>query len=599
MTAAIQRMQAWAASRRFDWLTVYITGLASVYCAAYLRIKYLPGNSEYPMGWWGWWDQSWYLKSAAAFAVGNLDPAQHWYPFGYSLLAAPFVRLIPAHAFFFVNLGSFLLMAALLVILSRRLGLGSWGGVAAFLIGVVLPAGLFEQYVVPWNTTPVSALYVAVFLTYADCVLRGVSPGRFALVGALAAVVIAIRPTDGLPLVPVAVHLLSVVARSWAAGTVSRWNAIRALGSGIVAFGSIVSAYALLHVSIYGFKSSAYMAVAAQLGLDPPSVPFRFFVIFGDPRPFFGEGVGILERYPTVAIGLFGLIYTSVFWRRFVGIPAAVWLTFGLYLAFVDFLPSGLWRYNNIHYFSWTFPFLALLTFVAVAQILREGRVARALVALVVAVPLVILGLSAGEQPVQSIQVVSGNEVHLASSGKRSIAAVRLEGIEGSQNAIYFGDHVIDVDGARLKHIRDFRIVSANQSVYLIFNHPLMAELLRISLAPDLSVGGSLTAVFLQPRVSVRNLFVRRSGIGAALPRGRQISGNATLGDCPGEVAKVGIAPAKDSDFIRLAYRAVLGRDPDPVGFASGCEALQRGLVSRKQFIEGLVASPEFRARTQ
>jgi len=97
MTATIQRMQAWAASRCFDWLTVYNHWPRIGLLRCYLRIKYLPGNSEYPMGWWGMWDQSWYLKSAAAFAVGNLDPAQHWYPFGYSLLAAPFARLIPAH----------------------------------------------------------------------------------------------------------------------------------------------------------------------------------------------------------------------------------------------------------------------------------------------------------------------------------------------------------------------------------------------------------------------------------------------------------------------------------------------------------------------
>src|SRR5688572_14219211 len=37
------------------------------------------------------WDQGQYLKSAAAFARGELSADQHWYPTGYALLVAPFV----------------------------------------------------------------------------------------------------------------------------------------------------------------------------------------------------------------------------------------------------------------------------------------------------------------------------------------------------------------------------------------------------------------------------------------------------------------------------------------------------------------------------
>jgi len=49
--------------------------------------------------WQAWSDQSRYLQSAQAWATLNLDPALHHYPPGYSLLAAPFVYLMPALPF--------------------------------------------------------------------------------------------------------------------------------------------------------------------------------------------------------------------------------------------------------------------------------------------------------------------------------------------------------------------------------------------------------------------------------------------------------------------------------------------------------------------
>ena len=56
-----------------------------------------------------WFDQGMYLRSARAFAAGDLDPRLHWYPPLYSLLAAPFVGLLPSAPFFAVNLAGFAL----------------------------------------------------------------------------------------------------------------------------------------------------------------------------------------------------------------------------------------------------------------------------------------------------------------------------------------------------------------------------------------------------------------------------------------------------------------------------------------------------------
>jgi hypothetical protein len=188
--------------RTICWMSLTLAAVALIYCVAYLGILVLPGNSEYVLGWWGWWDQSRYLKSAAGLASGNLDPSQHWYPLGYPLLAMPFFRLVPYHAFFVVNLAAFVAMAGLMMWLGWQLRVGLLGGVLSFLIGVLLPGFLLQLYVEPWSTTPITAIYIGVFVLYLAILDRGVTVGRLALLAGLVTAVAAIRPVDVLPLLP-------------------------------------------------------------------------------------------------------------------------------------------------------------------------------------------------------------------------------------------------------------------------------------------------------------------------------------------------------------------------------------------------------------
>jgi SAM-dependent methyltransferase len=55
--------------------------------------------------------------------------------------------------------------------------------------------------------------------------------------------------------------------------------------------------------------------------------------------------------------------------------------------------------------------------------------------------------------------------------------------------------------------------------------------------------------------------------------------------------------PDLDSDADALvtgAYRAILGRPPEPEGLTSAVAALRRGAIGRFEFVRNLVASPEF-----
>lgn len=100
---------------------------AGLYGAAYLHHPRRPAGAGYDQGWWAaGWDQPRYLRAALAWASGTLDPAEHWYLPGYSLLAAPFVHVTPANPFLLPNLALLLASLWLTAALAARLVPRSW-----------------------------------------------------------------------------------------------------------------------------------------------------------------------------------------------------------------------------------------------------------------------------------------------------------------------------------------------------------------------------------------------------------------------------------------------------------------------------------------
>ena len=479
--------------------------LVIFFLARYLSMYELPGNSPYPLGWWGWWDQSQYLKSAAAFSVGNLDPSQHWYPLGYPLLGAVLFKIAPTHAFFFINLASFVGFGLLLILLARQWGLSGWVGVIAILIGAVFPFVLSEQYVIPWTTTPTATLYAGFFWIYGRIIIRGISPERLTLMAILAAMVMVIRPVDILALSPAVLHTTYQAVCLYKSGEDARLLAIKSMTYGLIAGGSILGLYLILHVAIYGFHFSEYMRISSKIGFDLSIIPFRYCMIFSDPRDFFGKGTGILERYPLMNIGLFSLVYTTLFWRRFFGITTAIWVTFGLYLAYIDFLPSGIWHYKNIHYFKWIFPFLVLLSFVVLVEVIHRRQFVKLFIAALVTWPLITLHLSAEGLPALPIQTFGDRTFSLAKPDHATIAALRFNVLGDNDNATYFGHHTIEVDGKLLESVTDFRLIPNGNSVYLVFNGPRPVQSMRLTVAPGVTIDANSTAIPLRLHWSLRN----------------------------------------------------------------------------------------------
>ncbi len=119
---------------------------ALIYLLTYGQYAATPGNSAlYPSGWWGYWDQSHYLRSAHALNMLGFRASEHWYPFGYALLGAPFASGTHGHVYLLPDLACLLAAMGAFVFACRRLQIGEVLPPAMFMfatLGMLTVSGL-------------------------------------------------------------------------------------------------------------------------------------------------------------------------------------------------------------------------------------------------------------------------------------------------------------------------------------------------------------------------------------------------------------------------------------------------------------------------
>jgi hypothetical protein len=332
------------------WLPAPLAGLCWLW-----RYAHDAGLTGKPM-WDGWFDQSRYVFSARAFAHLDLGAGQHWYPPAYALLAAPFTALTPDRPFLIPDLLLYALTALAFVRVAQALGIGRWIATAAFILATLAPDPAAQLWIEPWTTTLSAALIwglLAVIVMLFDS--ENAPPaGLLIAAGALAAAPPLVRPADGL----VGIGALAVAAIVAARRELltSRRIGLALLGGAIVAL-----PYAALYLAIYGAKPSDYIRAGANQGFAVADLPWKAYTLLVSPRPWFPGEHSMVETLPFLLPGTAGLIALAAIGapaqRRVLALIAAVALPFvAIQLAYTDFQPPGLWRYQNAHYLKWLFP---------------------------------------------------------------------------------------------------------------------------------------------------------------------------------------------------------------------------------------------------
>jgi hypothetical protein len=360
--------------------------LTLLYVIYYFSNAATPGNSvKYPLGWWGWWDQSQYIASARNVLAGNLTPDGHWYPLGYSIVAAPFVRFWPAHGFFFLDLACLLGAYAGFLSFARRAGVDPFATVVIFILATFAYASIGQTWAEPWNSTLLAALIWGLLFSAAS-LLPGQEtwqPWRLTLLGLLAASVPLVRPTD-------AVLSVTAVGLVLVAGLNARLLRVQhllwmALGAAVA-----VVPYAVLYLRIYGFHLTPYVLHERTLGFVFSRLGWKTYLLLIEPRPWYTVGESLLTRFPWLVLSFAEFVLLAVRSPRQKGRAALILLGimilayWGLYFAYVDLLPSNIWRYHVVHYLKWSLPGLGLLAWLFVLRVWRRPRWHHGLVLLLV-----------------------------------------------------------------------------------------------------------------------------------------------------------------------------------------------------------------------
>jgi hypothetical protein len=345
---------------------VLLLVFAMAYVAGYFAHPLYPGHdvTDLNRGWWTWTDQSRYRQQAEAMAALDLNAQNYFYPIGYPLLGAAFIKWMPVNPFLIPNL---LLMVGSAMAwwrlaqrwLTRRMALL----VAA--IFILTHRWLVAQtMVVPWNTIATQCA-----LTAGLCIVLETT-GKKALrwLAILAALTSLVRPIDAVAFVPLLALAISQV---------SGWR--DRIRSGVVA-AVVVAAPVLvvgcLNLRVLGQWQTVYEIISVRvIGFFSYPVSLKFFWLFVDGGPLFGESEpALLFRYPWLFLVLPAAIFVLRRERaRGAALLAAVAVNVILYVNYNDLLPSDLFRFTLIHYIAWTFPILFLLA-AAACRYIADSR---------------------------------------------------------------------------------------------------------------------------------------------------------------------------------------------------------------------------------
>ena len=505
-----------AAAARDAWLIpLGLVGLTAALTAVFLVAHWyypgLPAAGSETGGWRVWADQSKYIEAARAWSEWDLNPARHWYPPGYPLLGAPFLRITPHDRFLLPDLGCLIASLLLCAALARRMfpqgRFASLWGAAAFLVASVGTMPGLKSWLAPWTTTPAAALTFAAFVA----VLRlAEHPGiaRALLAGCAIGGITLFRPGDAVP-----------VALAAAVALAPRLLAMPIRASAGVAAASVLAAAAMAGVTVgliaatSGFGPGTYYAESAKIGFEFRLLPLRWVSLVIDPRPIF-DGVGtdrilpglhrgLAEVFPWIIPGIGGV---AACWfgrgEKRVYVLLATWLAghLALFLSYRDLHIVGLWLFGIYHYFKVTQPVFLLFALVLAVRLADRATRWRAAAAAVLAIVLA-FGWRASLTPLpEQAEATTSGGTAIPSLGSIDDAAI-VRGT-GPWDAFYSHASMLTIDGVRFSSPHDFTLLPRSTDFLLVPLRPLPPHQGVLAVAEGLHIAPDVPAVMVRQTMS-------------------------------------------------------------------------------------------------
>lgn len=350
-----------------SWLALY-----QAYDAAPLPLGTHTGD-----GWWGWFDQGQYLKITQQFAAGDFFNPEKYYPPLYPALPAIISNIT----------GSTEAYLALDLTLCLAFFGGLFFNFRAYLNPLISLSGValmygsnsitYEQWLIPWTTNLSSTILIAISLLVSGELnnhhQQALGNWRTSTAFFLTAAMVWVRPFEIIPASIMCLGLLALQIKHALSGG-QPFNSSRtakrliksAIGPFITLTGTI-TLYSLYNLRTFGSWEPNYSKTINSMGFSPWDLAFKFISLTTDSSSY-GVSNGHLSHYLPFFIPLGVLAIISLGFLAFpqqILVSAAI-INFASYLSFNDLVPTGLFTFNNVHYFTWS---LAVISVAGVAAI--------------------------------------------------------------------------------------------------------------------------------------------------------------------------------------------------------------------------------------
>ncbi|MGX1099578.1 hypothetical protein [Amorphus sp. MBR-141] len=522
-TPALPDQRSGTTSTEWIVLCVFLLAIFVLWQTTYISWKPVPGNNpEFPLGWWGWFDQGNYLRSAKAILEWNLAPSEYYYPPLYPLIGAAFVPVFPYHAYYFVDLAATMGFFLLFVATTRRY-IGFWPAAVVGFTFLVVFNVVRLQWVIPWTST-VSAVIVGASLLLLDRYDRARRERAWStrahilnayLFGLVCGLQLPLRPGDIVLMAPVALGYGVLVAIDLVAGDPLRrrqaaWAAVAGV-LGLVPGAVIMFGFNLL---VFDDLLGGYFALSVSRGFYFGDFFEKLFSLVVASHPIYVErGADWLTELPINALCIGFLPAAALFARPLVFRLTAVAAMFQivLYFSYGDALPTGTFRYNNIHYFKWMLPWIvAFAAYFAVHAVAATGAARlQARIGLAAGIVLSLLLFSVNVDPVPrpatAIEATGEGGVVLTFPEGRPLEYIDFDGTPADWTDVYFENRaVVRVDGgAPLENYGEFRMFPRKDGIRLLFIRPVDPETVSVDFGVAMRRDAPLDATSVHP-VSVR-----------------------------------------------------------------------------------------------
>jgi hypothetical protein len=467
-----------------DWINKYKTFIlvlscSLVYTCTYLSHDALPGNNlAYPSGWWGWSDQGIFLREAQAIATGKLNSATYRGPIGYPLLGAAFIKILPNHPYFFVNLICYIFACVLFIkICERYISQIESALLLIFLILFNRHFG-FETMTIPWSNNVCIPVFYYVFLKF---ILNSGRERDWYLISTLTILVYHVRMLE--------FAILSLMLLIPFIMDTSRNQKVKIFVYSICLFSVLQSAILFVNYNVFGNYSNSYNAIVKGIGFFGYDVAVKLYTFMFRSNALSSNPDYLLRSFPYILFILPGLFFLyQKIGLKLIGFMFCGFSSVFLYMNYNDLWITNLYRFYNLRYFIWILPLLGFIAYLSFRKSWIQIRIPLAIILLLIPSLLFLLRLD---------QVNLSKDIITLQSDKGKPLTYEAKFADKTRfDILQFPELPIDynsvdkmkllVDGATLMQFKDFYLLPSQNSKTIIFSKQVSPCKIQLTFSDDI-----------------------------------------------------------------------------------------------------------------